>query len=478
MVDNLFSHDLRILTCMQCGAPLEAAVGGGLFTCSFCGTANQLARRDERVDLQAAQEARGTAVSEAERHARLREQDGRPPQLPPEVAALMKDGVVPPENVERAQTLWNTLRSQVGVGAPFATSERLFHLTLALTPQLDPRQRRALLETAIEILGDSGHRHVLRCTIARGAALAGDSQAAEAWLAPTRSRSTDLAMDTAYRYAAATMASIRQDWPRVTELLGWSAADVPLADIDEVGCALLRANVLERNGRAHEAVAELEAVLGKHGKAALRRDVRAFAPLAPATQSVQRVLSEHDEREREELSALIEEQRVALSWEEAPWWNLGTILLSLVIAVPFAMFLSIPWACVISPETNIDPWLGPHSKVFCPMVCDGCTGPYIHVRYKRNDSGEHDVYCRDPSLAPEQATRNWFFFNGDDAGEPYELPGGGFTLWLTSFPIFIPLGVFIFYGNRIRTRRRREKKAVEIRAKLAEAERALAAVGR
>ncbi len=48
------------------------------------------------------------------------------------------------------------------------------------------------LESAVEILPDSGYRHRLPCRLARLAARAGDGEAAQAWLEPCNERADGL----------------------------------------------------------------------------------------------------------------------------------------------------------------------------------------------------------------------------------------------------------------------------------------------
>jgi hypothetical protein len=129
---------------------------------------------------------------------------------------------------------------------------------------VESRELRALLETAIELLPDEGHRHIMRCMMARFAARSGDATAAEQWLAPCNPRPLDLPMDTAYRYASATLATVQQQYDRVVVSLGLESGDVPLAERDELGCALLRIHALEKQGLRREAadsLAELRATV-------------------------------------------------------------------------------------------------------------------------------------------------------------------------------------------------------------------------
>ncbi|HJL15500.1 MAG TPA: hypothetical protein RMH99_07595 [Sandaracinaceae bacterium LLY-WYZ-13_1] len=135
--------------------------------------------------------------------------------------------------------------------------------------------QRAYLETAIELLPDEGHRHILRCLLARLAAGAGELDAAEEWLSPCHPEPVDLRMDTAYRLARATLAVTRGDHRVVLALLG---RDTPLAEDYALDCALLRIHALDAEGRSDEAVAELEALEERVGEDALTRARQSAIP--------------------------------------------------------------------------------------------------------------------------------------------------------------------------------------------------------
>ncbi len=72
MSKTLFSHELRVLACEHCGAPIEVDVTGGSVKCDFCQTPHVIVRRDETVDLAETQRAVATEISEEERFHKLR----------------------------------------------------------------------------------------------------------------------------------------------------------------------------------------------------------------------------------------------------------------------------------------------------------------------------------------------------------------------------------------------------------------------
>jgi len=55
---TLYSHALRILTCAQCGAPVDASARGGSVTCAYCHAVSHFPCRDESADLSAPRAAR------------------------------------------------------------------------------------------------------------------------------------------------------------------------------------------------------------------------------------------------------------------------------------------------------------------------------------------------------------------------------------------------------------------------------------
>jgi hypothetical protein len=278
------------------------------------------------------------------------------------------------------------------------------------------------------------------------------------------------------------LATARGEDARVTELLGWSHVDVPLADADEVGCGVLRAHVLEKQGRTKEAADEITHVLNAHGKAALRYELAVMASLSPAPGSTRHVLTHHDEHERQQIRNGIEQMKKQLAIVDSSTWNISNLIGALFLGFVVSLVLTVPWSCGVVPGADIDPWLGPHAKTFCPMVCDGCTGPYSYLKFHTSGSGGDSdhffVYCNDPGGSVMSMHRSWGgLMNNMEANAEYELPGGGFTLWLTSLPCLTPVGFFFWLIYRFATSQKRVARAREVKERIAVAERRLAAVG-
>jgi len=261
MSKTLFSHDLRVLLCDQCGAAIDVAISGGTVQCRYCNATNHLVQRDESADLAEAQAAARSNISESERVTLLRQQDHQPLMPPPSLMHLVAGDELGTGMVEHAMNEWQTTRRRLQGGAPFSEQEHLFHLTLLLTPHLDERRQRAFLETASETLPDARHRHLLRCLMAKRAVLAGDLASTESWLALCNPKPTDLQMDSGYRLACCYLAIARRQPKEVLTLLGYRFDDVPIADGLDTEAAVLRAHAYEMSGDRNSATALLQDLL-------------------------------------------------------------------------------------------------------------------------------------------------------------------------------------------------------------------------
>lgn len=406
MSETIYSHTLRILSCQGCGAPLDATIDGGRFECGFCGVFQVLERRDETSDL--AQASARPDISESERHTRLRAQDEAGTPLPPSVRPFLVDGRLPPSRVQDAKAAWIEARRKLSLAASFPIAEKLFHLTLVLAPHAEERERRATLETAVEVLPDPGHRHVLRCMLAQLAALAGGADAAEQWLAPCDRRPLDLLMDSAYRVAASSLASIRGDHTAVLEALGHTANDVPLARASTAAATYLRCDALERLGDLDSARNELRAHASVVGLTALRAQMREIGLPDHCPDSLAFLEAEDAKRKSQRA---IEEARRALDAAElaSSRHAVGPPVLTLVLfaglaATLLSAVLTVPWTFITTRGLEQDPLLGAHSHIYCPLVCDGCTGPYGFVRSSSGAHPHNHMFCQQPS-GPNGALR-------------------------------------------------------------------------
>ena len=481
MGHTLYSHALRILTCAQCGAPIDASIHGGSFPCGYCAAVCQLARRDESADISAARAAASATISESERYARLREQDRNPPPLPPGIAALLVEGHLPPANVPRAEADWLESRAQLATAPSFPVCERFFHLTVVLAPQMEERRRRASLETAVELLPDDGHRHVLRCMLAREAARAGDFASADLWLEPVSPRAMDLGMDTSYRLAAATLASARGDHRKVTELLGFRRDDVPLADRDEVACWILRVDALEHIGREADAVAEVTGWITTWGAERMRQAIAAHLPLRLCERSFATAhaktaqATEAARRAYTMASVAGLEGQIAEAYAKPTW--LGLVVGFFLTTFLLAFGLGTAWTCVVTGMVEADPLFGAHARMVCPRVCDDCRAPYEFASWTtttNNSSSDStlNIYCNDDGGRIASIKGAGGLWSAAVGGEPwlarYEVRGGVWYVGLTLILLWLPIAAVLALALLLRGWIKRRQLRAELEAKLAQ----------
>ena len=274
---SVFSPSIRVVLCLHCPGMVQAPYEGGVARCDRCGNPVTLGARDARP-LGA-----DRALPEHERLSRLRAQDGRPRQLPPSVQALAPFGEIEAWKIREAFEVWAATRQEVLRTGGFEAAERLVLLTMLLCNHLGDQaaemvRRRALFESALDVVTLPRHRQMLRGQLCRGAVRVGDLDGAEHWLRPCDPRSEDLETDTAYRLSRACIDSARHRYAEVLEVLGRDPAEVPIQDAADAVCAVLRANAWERLGYAPRAVELLQRAmreLGPQGRRAMSMSIAA-----------------------------------------------------------------------------------------------------------------------------------------------------------------------------------------------------------
>jgi len=338
-MNTAFSHALRVLICPGCGAAVHVPVRAGEAGCEVCEQVLTLTARDERVGAELL-----TKLGEPERLARLRSQDRARTPLPDALVRFVKQGLLRPDMASEAMAEWQLSRA-ASIGGAAGAEERFYHLTLLLGRHLsgrgDDTRLRALLETAFESLPSPRHRQVVRATLARLAAAAGDGTAAADWLEGCDAHAVDLHSDAAYRAAAASIATLRRDYPQVLELVGRHSAVLPVSADDDAVLSVLRANAHEKLGDVEAAVAELRGVLARLSGdgVAVAAVLREHAPLGLCARSGGRVagaLSTHG-APRGGAGAQIDEVRRGrgprLLRSAALWFSASMALLMAAVAV-------------------------------------------------------------------------------------------------------------------------------------------------
>ena len=251
--EQLFSFQLRVLSCANCGAPVQIEAAGGTLICDFCNAPNDIIPRDDTQDA-----VRAPAASKAERLAKLRMHQAQYTPVPPSLAHLANGDVSDARVLEQREEAWREARRECMQNeSERGAHERLFYLTLLICPMLRHQDQlmklRCLIETTLEHLKDNHYRQVLYGMLAQEAARDGEVEAADQWLLLTTPHSENLLADTAYRVACALIATYRANYDRVLAVLGRSDDDVPIAPEQRWICLLLRANALGNVGQVVDA---------------------------------------------------------------------------------------------------------------------------------------------------------------------------------------------------------------------------------
>lgn len=390
MSTTSFDIHVRTLECQRCGAPVATDQRGGEITCRYCGVVNVLHTRRAAAGAG----ARRSMADEVARLSRLAAQRATPISAhaydmsePP--MGWRKGEVAQPAGMERAGEEWRRARTQPASPLP-EEQRKLCWLSLSLADGYwrlaQPLKSRAVLETALELLADDGHRQLVRCRLAVGAIEEGDLDSAAGWLDECDPFPEVLELDSAYRDARARLHTARGDGAALLSVVGARHTDIPIAEEHERSVALMRIHGLELAGHHKEADAELERASGTNGCRGMLASL-AEGNLAP------RVRERAARRSLEESLASAVERRGQLAG------GFFEALLPPLAAVPFlAAFLLIP-ITVSRCVADADPLFGVYGYALCPKVCEGCTGPVrVSTAWHQTGPGEWssdgaDYYC-------------------------------------------------------------------------------------
>ncbi|GAB4207117.1 MAG: hypothetical protein OHK0013_24440 [Sandaracinaceae bacterium] len=291
---TVFTTQVRVLFCENCGGPLEAAIQGGAVQCSFCKATNAVRPRLDRFQSVAA------SVSEPERVARLRMQDGVPMTPPASLASLFAGNTIPDYKLSEAFDVFQATRREVKNTQSPEASERLYFLSVVASSTLalkgDFTRVRALLETALDVVVLQRHQNCLRAMLARNAVREGDLGSAEQWLSGCDPRAEDLPSDSNYRVARALIDTARGDFQAVLATLGRSNDEVPIQDALDEAATLVRANAFEKMGNVQTAVQLLRDRMGRSsafGRQALEQFARIYPSLGLCAASLPQAFAQH-----------------------------------------------------------------------------------------------------------------------------------------------------------------------------------------
>ncbi|MCA9639303.1 MAG: hypothetical protein KC492_01380, partial [Myxococcales bacterium] len=310
-----------------------------------------------------------------------------------------------------------------------------------------PREARAKLETALDLVEDSGLRHLLRCELALCAIRAGEAQAARSWLNECDPWAEVLELDSTFRMANARLALLEGKPQEALQHIGAAPGVVPLDASYEAHAKGIRAHAAELMGHAPVEMQESELKM-------LRNE-----QLAPGAriQLVKRGLR----TARANRANLHNLWWVFITtWLKAPYW---AIIIALVTSAGGCM-------------TKTGPVGGITAYELCPLVCEGCQAPYTHVFYGTNDEGQHDVVCDNPRGEPSKLDTNAAFsYSMSHRGQV--LPGGGWTLIGVAFFVYFPLALFLSFLRSLSVRSRMRGRRAEYERQIASYEQELRSLG-
>lgn len=282
MPGPVFSPGERYTICARCHRPFEVPIEGGDVFCGECGAPTSVGPRETRT---VAEVAPSPPQPELQRIEALRRQDGKPLLPPAGIAPLIEAGTIPPHRVQEAILAWQGSRREVVTTGSYEAAGRLHFLTMMLGQTEGafeaPLDKRALYESAIDVIPIPRFRQELLCDLSRLAARHGESRAARAWLALCDSKPADIDMDSSYRIARAYLETKDRQWPAVIDALGEGADDIPIADHMDVLAWALQAHAWEMLGQPDRALPILEKA-STASSASLRRIVEKHG-LCPVT---------------------------------------------------------------------------------------------------------------------------------------------------------------------------------------------------
>ncbi len=276
-----YSFQIRSVECERCGAPLEGLPSGGQVTCGYCRSTLQIAGR-------VAERRQETRIDEASRLAGLRAQFSaleeraiiRTPAGLEHFAGMLDNPATRAAGLEGVRQAWEKTRAVVmaNPGANPAAEEHLFRLAIFIGERYrevgDHLRARAIIETALGLITDQDLRDMLRCRLARAAALTGDRDAALGWLSDVNPRPIHLEPDIEYRTARALTAHLEGQPQSVLNLIGRQAGELPLPGSLLLSC--VRAHAHAALGDTMAARSEIANATLTWGKRATMGQWRAY----------------------------------------------------------------------------------------------------------------------------------------------------------------------------------------------------------
>ncbi len=404
MSKTVFDFEVRTLECASCGGPIEAPKQGGHTRCTYCGATNVVERRsaDERAHR------KPSMAEEVARLSRLKSQLQNP--LSGHIYDLerrpMDFGHIDPmgsSGFARLKSIWDQAKNAATAPSGSELDRRLCWTALRLADHYrrnrDAIHARAVLETALDRVGDAGLCNLVRCRLASEAVFERDLPSAHGWLDECDAAPEVVELDSAYRESLARIRNAERNPSAVLDVLGRRHGDIPIQSAYDFETSLLRIHALELSGALQAASEEFGRAGGTHGlkevTAALTK-----AGLAPQTRARQ---GQQDAARQRAIAGSLARERA----------NLGSPLPALAASlfkVPFIAGALMIAVAIPRCSLNRDPLMGVQGYALCPEVCQGCEGPmWVFTEWNQTGPGEYssdgaEYFCVPP--APGQPVRD------------------------------------------------------------------------
>jgi hypothetical protein len=256
MQTSAYDIRLRLHRCEGCGAPIEIPLDGGLATCGYCGAQHVAERRAPRASNASSPPGNdGAWVAGAD--------DPRSP-FPPGFMAEFRREAGKHKTFEQTAAWFAEKRAALKPGDRISEAWAVgaaLRLNAWYAARRDHRGSRALMESLLDVLRGPEIRDLMRLSIARDAARAGEIENAEAWIAQCDSGSDVLDLDSERRITRAVIAEKKKDYPEMLRVLGARGGEITFSSWLVPLATVLRAHALEHLGRGYQAYREILACM-------------------------------------------------------------------------------------------------------------------------------------------------------------------------------------------------------------------------
>jgi LSD1 subclass zinc finger protein len=259
MTASYSGFDVRLLMCRSCGASLDVPMGGGSIKCEYCSAVSVISARP--IEHKALVAPDPADVAERDRLALLRAQakqydDSKDRYSLDNQPAGYEDVDGFDVSEATAKKLEQGFREALirYEAAPSAESERLvFWLAeraanlFSMTKQ--SLRKRAVVETAAEVLEDAGYRQFMFLRLAGLARGDDDLESASQWMAQCDAKSSTLAVDSNYRTDLGLLYICQDDYRNALATVGEATDEIPFNPSHRPMAFLIRASAFEGMGR-------------------------------------------------------------------------------------------------------------------------------------------------------------------------------------------------------------------------------------